>query len=94
MSMAIVYTKARQILDSRGNPTVEVDIELEDGTLAALRFRAEPAPEPTKPANCATATRASTSARGSSRPSITSTKSWPTSWKGWTRSIRLGSTRR
>jgi enolase len=33
MSMAIVYTKARQILDSRGNPTVEVDIELEDGTL-------------------------------------------------------------
>jgi len=33
MSMAIAYVKARQILDSRGNPTVEVDVELEDGTL-------------------------------------------------------------
>jgi enolase len=33
MSMAIAFVKARQILDSRGNPTVEVDVELEDGTL-------------------------------------------------------------
>ncbi|HEV7215070.1 MAG TPA: phosphopyruvate hydratase, partial [Chloroflexota bacterium] len=32
MSM-IVSAKAREILDSRGNPTVEVDITLEDGTL-------------------------------------------------------------
>jgi enolase len=29
----IVSAKAREILDSRGNPTVEVDITLEDGTL-------------------------------------------------------------
>ena len=29
----IVSTKAREILDSRGNPTVEVDVTLEDGTL-------------------------------------------------------------
>ena len=28
---AIVSLKAREILDSRGNPTVEVDVELEDG---------------------------------------------------------------
>lgn len=33
MSMAISSVHARQILDSRGNPTVEVDIELEDGTI-------------------------------------------------------------
>src|SRR5487761_966159 len=32
MSM-IVSAKAREILDSRGNPTVEVDVTLEDGTL-------------------------------------------------------------
>ena len=29
---AIVDVHARQILDSRGNPTVEVDVRLEDGS--------------------------------------------------------------
>ena len=33
MSFAIEHVRARQILDSRGNPTVEVDVVLEDGTL-------------------------------------------------------------
>ena len=33
MSLAISSVHARQILDSRGNPTVEVDVQLEDGTL-------------------------------------------------------------
>ena len=33
MSLAIEFVQARQILDSRGNPTVEVDVLLEDGTL-------------------------------------------------------------
>jgi enolase 1/2/3 len=30
--MNITYVHAREILDSRGNPTVEVDVKLEDGT--------------------------------------------------------------
>jgi len=29
----IVYVEAREILDSRGNPTVEVEVELEDGSV-------------------------------------------------------------
>lgn len=33
MSVAISAVHAREILDSRGNPTVEVDIQLEDGTI-------------------------------------------------------------
>ncbi len=33
MSIAIVAVRGRQVLDSRGNPTVEADIELEDGTI-------------------------------------------------------------
>jgi enolase len=33
MSIAITGVNAREILDSRGNPTVEVDVELEDGTV-------------------------------------------------------------
>ena len=31
--MMITDVKAREIIDSRGNPTVEVDVILEDGTL-------------------------------------------------------------
>ena len=37
---AIVNIRGREILDSRGNPTVEVEVELEDGS-AGLRRRAE-----------------------------------------------------
>ena len=33
MSSVITAVHAREILDSRGNPTVEVDILLEDGTI-------------------------------------------------------------
>jgi enolase len=33
MSLTIEFIQGRQILDSRGNPTVEVDVMLEDGTL-------------------------------------------------------------
>ena len=33
MTMKIQAVKAREIIDSRGNPTVEVDVILEDGTL-------------------------------------------------------------
>ena len=33
MSISIESIVARQILDSRGNPTLEVDVLLEDGSL-------------------------------------------------------------
>ena len=33
MHLAIEGVQAREILDSRGNPTVEVDVYLEDGTM-------------------------------------------------------------
>ena len=33
MSLAITSVHGRQVLDSRGNPTVEVDVRLEDGTV-------------------------------------------------------------
>jgi enolase len=33
MSLKIEHVKAREILDSRGNPTVEVDVRLKDGTV-------------------------------------------------------------
>ena len=33
MTSTIVDIHAREIIDSRGNPTIEVDIELEDGSM-------------------------------------------------------------
>jgi enolase len=33
MSISIEFIQARQVLDSRGNPTLEADVVLEDGTL-------------------------------------------------------------
>ena len=37
----IIDILAREILDSRGNPTVEVDVILEDGTLGRAQYHQE-----------------------------------------------------
>jgi 2-dehydro-3-deoxyphosphooctonate aldolase (KDO 8-P synthase) len=54
--MRIVDIRGREIIDSRGNPTVEADVELEDGTLgrppcppARPRVRARPSSFATRP---------------------------------------------
>ena len=60
---AIVDIIGREILDSRGNPTVEVDVVLEDGSLGRAACRPAPPPARTRPSSCATATRSATSAR-------------------------------
>ena len=52
----IIDVTARQILDSRGNPTVEVEVDLEDGASAAPPCPAAPPPASTRPSSCATAT--------------------------------------
>ncbi len=64
----IVDVLGREILDSRGNPTVEVEVYLEDGTVAAPPCPPALPPASMRPASCGTATRAATWARASSRP--------------------------
>ena len=59
----IVDVQAREILDSRGNPTVEVEVTLDDGTVGRAAVPPAPPPASTRPASCVTATRAATSAR-------------------------------
>ena len=64
----IVDVLGREILDSRGNPTVEVEVYLEDGTSAAPPPPPVPPPASMRPAGSATATRAVTWARACSPP--------------------------
>ena len=60
---------AREILDSRGNPTVEVEVALDDGThRPGGRAQRAPPPAPSRRSSCATATSA-TAARASPRRS-------------------------
>ena len=63
MDTTIESISALEILNSRGNPTVEVEVMLADGTWDAQRFHPEPRPACMKPSNCATATRNASAAK-------------------------------
>ena len=52
---AIEDVIAREILDSRGNPTVEVEVILEDDASAVPRSPPVPRPAPSRRSSCATA---------------------------------------
>lgn len=65
---AIVDIIGREILDSRGNPTVEVDVYLEDGSFGRAAVPSVPRPAHMKLSNCAMAASA-ISARASKRRS-------------------------
>jgi enolase len=54
---------AREILDSRGNPTVEVEVALDDGTLTAAAVPSGASTGRTRRSSCATATPPATAAR-------------------------------
>ncbi len=60
----IVDIKGREVLDSRGNPTVEADVLLDNGIIGSAPVLPQ---VPAKRWNCVMATRAVTWARVSSR---------------------------
>ncbi len=68
---------AREILDSRGNPTVEVEVKLADGTFSRAAVPPEPPPASMRRLSSAMAIRSAMAARASSRPSPTSTAPSP-----------------
>ncbi len=47
----IINLKAREILDSRGNPTIEVEVHLESGFWGRACVPSEPPQESTRPLN-------------------------------------------
>jgi enolase len=60
----IVEIRGREVIDSRGNPTVEVDVTSKAAPSAAPRCPPAPPPAKTKPSNCATATRSAILGKG------------------------------
>ena len=69
--MIIEDVFAREILDSRGNPTIEVDVVLEDGSLGRAAVPPVHPPERTKPSNYVTANKPVTWEKACARPSTT-----------------------
>lgn len=61
----IVDVYAREVLDSRGNPTVEVEVSSNPAAKAARSFRPAPPPALTKLSSFVTETKAATSAKAS-----------------------------
>src|SRR5271157_4219649 len=70
---------ALEILDSRGNPTIEVEVLLDDGSSVGPPSPPEPRREAARPANCGTATRLALAARVSCTRSAMSKQCWPRS---------------
>ena len=64
---AIVDVKGREILDSRGNPTVEADVVLADGSFGRAAVPSGASLAKKRRWNCETETRAGTAARASPR---------------------------
>ena len=59
----IEYVHGREILDSRGNPTVEVEVVLADGSYGEPQSRQVLQPAHLKPLNCVTAMQNAISAK-------------------------------
>ena len=91
---AIVDIHGRQILDSRGNPTVEVDVTLVDGSFGRAAV----------PSGASTGVHEAWELRDTDEKNVflgkgvlagrrqRQRRSWPTRWKAWTPWIRPRST--
>jgi enolase len=59
----IIDVKAREILDSRGNPTVEVEVTLDSGAFGRAAVPSGASTGEHEATNCETTTRSATRAR-------------------------------
>ena len=77
MSFSIQSVRAREILDSRGNPTVEVDVILEDGTLGRAAVPSGACTGENEAVELRDGDKKRYGGKGTSRPSTTSTRKSP-----------------
>jgi enolase len=75
---AIIDIIGREILDSRGNPTVEVDVMLDDGSRGRAGVPSGASTGATRRSNCAMAIKNAISARACARRSRRSTAKFST----------------
>lgn len=83
---------AREILDSRGNPTVEVTVVLQDDTVGRQAYPLVPPPENLKHTKSGTEKKRVTTARGFCLPLATSPVPLPRHFLTKTPGIRARST--
>ena len=68
MTATITDVRAREILDSRGNPTVEVDVRLSDGAFGRAAVPSGASTGQYEASSCAMATLPATAAWAFARP--------------------------
>ena len=76
----IVDVMAREILDSRGNPTVEVEVTLDDGTVGRAAVPSGASTGMYEACELRDGDKSRTTARASCSRSRMSTMSWPKRW--------------
>lgn len=65
----IVSLDALEILDSRGNPTIQVAMALDSGAIGVAKVPSGASTGKKKPSNCAMVTRSAIRGKASARPS-------------------------
>ena len=91
---AIIDIIGREILDSRGNPTVEVDVVLEDGTIGRAAVPSGASTGAHEAVELRDGDKHAISARACARRSMPSTARFSTPSAAWTPKRRSRSTRR
>ena len=85
---AIADIVAREILDSRGNPALEVDVVLESGAMGRVAVPSGASTGAHEAWSCGTATRPASAARACGRRWPMSRARSSTCWAGWMRPTR------
>ena len=92
MYLQIETVRGRQILDSRGNPTVEVEVHLTDGSIGLAAVPSGASTGEHEAVELRDDDKGIYLGRASSKRSKTSTTSLPPNSRGWTRAINARST--
>ncbi|MDZ7709394.1 MAG: hypothetical protein U5K36_04345 [Roseovarius sp.] len=91
---SIIDIHAREILDSRGNPTVEVEVTLEDGTMGRAAVPSGASTGAHEAVEKRDGDKGAMAARACWRPARASMARSPRRFWAWTRPSRWPSTRR
>ncbi len=94
MPFEIQAVHGRQVLDSRGNPTVEVEVKLASGILVGRRCRRAPSTGENEAVELRDGDKSVYAGKSVYKAVENVNSKLADLWRGWTRAIRRGSTGR